>query len=554
MKAHEAHQLPSKPGSEGVLASADGLGGGQTMTAIARTSSLFPSAGEWAYSNDATAGDASLTATFGRLFTVAAICLLLIATGLRVYHLGRRSLWFDEALTANVSRGSLSQALEETRVRGSAPIVHPYILYLVERFGTSADDVRMPSLLASLMAVGMMLAMVRCKVTPAAALFAAAILATSASQVRYAQEVREYSLAVLYAAVLIYSLLRWEATGSRDRHPSWLYTALFFAPLVQYGLVLLSAAILGTMLVRVLFTKETPFRVAHIASSSFFLACGGLLSYFLTLRYQFQPGKGQWYLAANYFDPKTMKPLHFLFATSGQMFSFFMPGQIISVCFIGAAVFFCWVQCRTRRVETVTLIVALSFAVTIFAALLKAYPYGGIRQDLFLSPGLILFAGMAFASVLRGIKKHYQPVAVVTLLLVILFSGYRGLMRQYPYKEYEDTLSILHRLSGSMAPTDEVWVNHDAVEAIDFYTQEKDRRFVYGNYHKNPQEYLPELLASIKPNNDRLWLVFSHLEQPSDLSEEKLIVGSLPADWDVRSVLTPTNAGLYFAERKHPKP
>ena len=196
------------------------------MTAIARTSSLFPSAGEWAYSNDATAGDASLTATFGRLFTVAAICLLLIATGLRVYHLGRRSLWFDEALTANVSRGSLSQALEETRVRGSAPIVHPYILYLVERFGTSADDVRMPSLLASLMAVGMMLAMVRCKVTPAAALFAAAILATSASQVRYAQEVREYSLAVLYAAILIYSLLRWEATGSRDRHPSWLYTAL----------------------------------------------------------------------------------------------------------------------------------------------------------------------------------------------------------------------------------------------------------------------------------------------------------------------------------------
>ena len=519
---------------------------------FAHPSGLFSEVRLWGNRRATHSAEAESGAAFSRLFVIAAVGLLLIATGLRLYHLGHRSLWFDEALTANTSRGSLSKAIEETRARGSAPIIHPFLLYLVERMGTSADDVRMPSLLASLMAVGMMLAMIRCNVPPAAALFAAAILGFSASQIRYAQEVREYSLAVLYGAVLIYSLLRYEAVGSRDKHPWGLYVALSFAPLIQYGLVLLSGAILGTMVVCVCLARNNPFRAAHIVLGSFFLTCGCTLSYFLTLRYQFQPGKGQWYLATNYFDPKNTKPIPFVLTNTSQLLSFFIPGQIISACIIAAAFYFCWLQVRKRRIETIAIVVSLSFAVTIAASLVRAYPYGGIRQDLFLSPGLILFAGMSLASVVHAIKIRYQPAAVVAVLLIAVLSGYRGLLKQNPYKECEDTLSILHQLSRSMTSTDEVWVNHDAVEAVDFYVQEKDHRFIYGSYHKNPREYVPELLASIKPNNDRLWLVFSHLEQPSDLSEEKLIVGSMPSEWAVRPVMAPTNTGLYFAERKRP--
>ena len=65
-------------------------------------------------------------------FLVAALFLLTIGAALRISHLGNRSLWFDEALTANISRSTVAHVLEKTR-RVSAPVVHPYILYVVEK-------------------------------------------------------------------------------------------------------------------------------------------------------------------------------------------------------------------------------------------------------------------------------------------------------------------------------------------------------------------------------------------------------------------------------------
>ena len=64
---------------------------------------------------------------------------------------------------------------------------------------------RIPSVMASLLAILVILAMVRAKVSYSAAVFAASILTVSASQIRYAQEVRESS-SVLCAAILIYCL------------------------------------------------------------------------------------------------------------------------------------------------------------------------------------------------------------------------------------------------------------------------------------------------------------------------------------------------------------
>ena len=213
----------------------------------------------------------------GTLFLVAAAFLLTLGAGLRIFHLGERSLWYDEAATANASRGTLSHMLEETQ-RFSAPVIHPYILYLVERAAQGAAAVRAPSVVASFLAIVMMLAMVRVRVSRDAAVFAAAVLALSASQIRYAQEVREYSLAVLSATVLIFALLMWESADSRRAHPILLYVALFTAPLIQYGLVLFSVAILATVIVRLLLTRDTVFSLSSAAIGSALLAAGGLLS------------------------------------------------------------------------------------------------------------------------------------------------------------------------------------------------------------------------------------------------------------------------------------
>ena len=486
----------------------------------------------------------------GLFFLVIALILLIVATVLRVHHLGERSLWFDEALTANTSRSTLTHMIETTRARGSAPVVHPYILYLVERVGKSAVAVRAPSVLASLLAVFMMLAMVRAKVSQNAALFAAAILTVSASQVRYAQEVREYSLSVLFATILIYCLLRWEAAGPRDRHPVLLYAALFTVPLIQYGLVLLAFAILSTIVLSLLLSRDTCFRLSHVVIASACLATGGLLSFVLTLRYQFHPGQGQWYLASNYFEPKTMSLLGFFAQNTQGLLSFFIPGQIVAICFLIAAVAYFVSQVLNRKFDPITLLLVTSIGITFCASVAKLYPYGGIRQCLFLAPVLTLFAGVAFADLLRRVEGSWQPMAAIGLLAIVFFSGYRGMQRQWPYGEYEDTLSILRELAKSSAPNDQIWVNHDAVEALDFYLQGKDSRFIFGKYHPDPNEYVPELTGSIDPHSDRIWLVFSHLQQPSDHFEQQLIVSSLRSSWDVENAIMPTNTALFLAHRK----
>jgi hypothetical protein len=482
------------------------------------------------------------------LFIVAALVILIVAAALRFYHLGERSLWYDEAVTALASRGTASYMLERTR-EFSAPIVHPAILFLEERAGRSAAAVRAPSALASLLAVLLVLAMVRVKLNAKAALFAAALLALSASQVRYAQEVREYSLSVLYAIVLMYCLLEWEANGSRNRFPAMLCTALLIAPLVQYGLVFLALAILGTMALRAIGARDSRFTLSHAIMGTVFLGVGSLATFFLTLRYQVHAGT-VWYLAQNYYDPARMSLLHFLALNGKEMMSFFFPGQIATVLFALCALVFCIALVRSRRLDPLTLVTVLAFLLTIAAAVMRHYPFGGVRQCLFLSAPLALFAGLAFAHVIDYLKGRAQMAATAAMLLLILYSGYRGLFKQWPYGEYEDTRSILAELARSSAPGDQVWVNHDAVPAFDFYQPQRDPRFIYGVYRVNMNDYLSDLSGSIKGPTHRLWLVFSHVQQERDRNEEQLIVNSLAPGWTVHQALAPTNTLLFVADRK----
>jgi hypothetical protein len=235
------------------------------------------------------------------------------------------------------------------------------------------------------------------------------------------------------------------------------------------------------------------------------------------------------------------------------LLSFLIPEHIVRIGFVVGAVIFCIVRVFTRKYDTIALLGFTTVSLTICASIARAYPYGGVRHCLFLAPVVALFAGVVFADPLQrlNLKPSLQAAAIVAFLALICLSSYRDIRAQSPYKEIEDTRSILEQLKKSSAPNDQIWVNHAAVEAVEFYLQGKDHRFIYAKFHGDaPQEYVPELTRSISRRTNRLWLVFSHLQQPSDLAEEKLIVSSLRSGWDVQSVITPTNAALFVATRK----
>jgi len=549
-----------------------------------------------------------------RLFFAAAVFLLTLGAWLRVYHLGVRSLWFDEAVTANISRGTFAEVLQQTRAIGSAPVVHPYILYLVERVSHGPVAVRAPSVLASFLAILLTLAMVRVQVRPSAALLSAAILAISTSQIRYAQEVREYSLSILLASALIFCLLRWENGTFQKGHPALLYVALFLAPLVQYGLVLLGCGLLITIILRIWLSPDTRFRVAHFLTASIVLGAGVLVSFFLTLRYQFEPGRGQEYLTGHYFDLGIQsRMLHFIATNSLDLIDYVSPGRVITILLAVAGLLYCVAQLLARKFEPLTLLVFTAFAITIAASLIKIYPYGGVRQCLFLTPLLTLFAGVILAELLqwldqippqfaaalcilvllfagyramrapwadgplktiqtaptylalllapcvaialvgawRRFRGFRRHIAALGLVTLILLSGYRSLRGQWPYKEFEDIRGVLQELSSAREHGDSVYVYHGATPAVRFYLNGKDQGFFYGEFHADgPQEYVRELRGWIQRRSDRTWLVFSHLQSRRNLSEERLLLACLQPSWSVERIATAEQAELYFARRQ----
>lgn len=246
-----------------------------------------------------------------------------------------------------------------------------------------------------------------------------------------------------------------------------------------------------------------------------------------------------------------MSLFHFLSTNSIDLLRFLIPGHLFDVLIVLAAVAFCIGQVIRRQYHSITLLVFTSLLLSMAAAIANVYPYGGVRQCLFLAPAVALFVGVAFADLTQRLNPSVQPIATVALLAVIVASLCQETIREWPYGEYEDTKSVLRTLQTELGPNDEVWVNHDAAEAIEFYTQGRDHRFVYGKYiGEEPQGYGPELLGSIDAHRKRVWLIFSHLQQPSDRAQEEFVVSSLRSGWDVHRVIAPKNAELYVANRR----
>ena len=180
------------------------------------------------------------------LYYAACICLLVAAAGLRFHDLSEHSLRYDEAATANNSRGTLSEVVSGTRCCNSSPILYPLVLYAVQKVESTPFSVRIVPATASVLTIALMLFLLPRLSVARGAAFLAALLATfSVEAIRHGQDVREYSIDALVALLMVAGLLRY----LRDGRTALLCVFLFLAPLLQYGLVLFGAAVIGTAVV-----------------------------------------------------------------------------------------------------------------------------------------------------------------------------------------------------------------------------------------------------------------------------------------------------------------
>lgn len=125
---------------------------------------------------------------------LAALALAAVAVALRVWGLGRESLWLDEGFTWRLTQLPPLAVIAASRQDVHPPLFPLLVGAVVRLFGDCETTLRSVSVAGSCAAVFFAWRLARRAFGPAAAWGAAALVALSAFQVRYAQEARPYAL------------------------------------------------------------------------------------------------------------------------------------------------------------------------------------------------------------------------------------------------------------------------------------------------------------------------------------------------------------------------
>lgn len=227
-----------------------------------------------------------------RVPCVTLLALLALALALRLWGLGRESLWFDEAYSVAFARDRVSPA---TFIYLVAPAYHAFLHFWLW-LGEVDWLVRLPSALFGAATVYVVYRLGKLLWGEATGLLAGLFLAVSPLYVWYSQEARMYTLATLLVSAgswLFWSLINGDGAGRRALGRTLGYVAAMVVALYTHsfaGFVLLfhNLYLAWCLLVR----REVPWRLAGLWALS--QATVALLAIPLFWGTLIQQGQGYW--------------------------------------------------------------------------------------------------------------------------------------------------------------------------------------------------------------------------------------------------------------------
>ena len=477
--------------------------------------------------------EGALPSSSGRgLYYVACVCLLIAAATLRFYELSEHSLWLDEAVAANNARGTFSETVVNTRFRNSSPILYPLFLYMIQKVESSSFTVRVVPAIASVLTVACFLFLLPHVGVSRMVAFSGGLLATvSVEAIRHAQDVREYSVDAFVAVLMIIGLLSYLRDGKRVL----LCVSLFIAPLVQYGLVLFGAAVIGTMIIKGKNTLPNPFpgvwksqkgwiwnsikeRCGLVWPSAFFMA-GSTISFLITLRYQFGSFGPNSYLSSNFYKGKYFDVISILLFVASQMWQLlnYHMSTVIAIWFLVGFGILLFNFSKGRRLDAVAILFLFTIAIAGCAAVLGIYPFGGIRQSIYLSPVLFLTAGLSLHATVNALLRSHvgaylRPVLLGVTIGIITVTGADSIKGGSQYLHRQNIKLVLATLKDLVRDEDVVYIASAATPAVNFHERQKP-----DNYHDGmcierhtDCECFADMITLITPNAHGMWLVFSH--------------------------------------------
>ncbi|MGQ9490605.1 MAG: glycosyltransferase family 39 protein [Anaerolineae bacterium] len=350
---------------------------------------------------------------------------LLLAMGLRAYRLDAQSLWYDEAVTAQVAGWGVAEL-----TRWTAEDIQPPLYYYVAAgwtrlTGRSEWALRFPSAFCGVLTVALLWAVGRRlfgRGNTWAAGLVALLAALSSLYVYYSQEARMYSLLTFLGALAGYALLR--TTGDKSRKwwaafvlagTAMLYTHYFGAFLLAaYGICWLTW--LGTAGHAGKRAQLAAFAVSVVAITVFYLPwLPAMLNRYQTDASYWQ-GQLKWDEALRHvaLSFTTGAPETMLEPAAVRL----LPFHFAVLAIAGAALV--WRQRRAPLVAMLAVIVAFPIAAILLLTL--RMPKFNPRYLMLASPAYLLLLAGGIAALcgearLRALRDIFPPLALSAFLL-----------------------------------------------------------------------------------------------------------------------------------------
>lgn len=457
------------------------------------------------------------------------LALLTAAGGvLRFYHLGEKSLWYDDAVMYHMVQGGWREIVALNAHINSGPPLYPLLLGWLTGPDASEALLRAPGAVFSVLAIPLTWLLAREFLPSRPALLVPLLVALSKTQIAYAQALREYSLTVCVAALIGIACVRF-IRDPGSRRAVWLAAAAVLGIATQYGLGILLAG-LNVVVVALLWRSGRPWR----AYVQWALAQVPAAVLALVIVLVIVPGQmavvsvaKDGYLASFYWNGTGTGLLRLVSAPENDLIAFAFPGTAMLLLAVLGAV----ASLAGRGSGLALAFFAAPTALTILLAMAGLYPYGGIRQDIFLTGMVYVLAAVGLAALVAPLAaSRWQGgpwAARVLTAVTVVALAIPGLQESLGYVRWQGGRQPMRTLTDTLArrvqPGDVIYVYDGAVPAFGYYWRHRPEPWIRGATH---QSYLSERLAAgqmpevqsevlrLMRRGAPFWVVITHIMGP----------------------------------------
>lgn len=480
----------------------------------------------------------------------------------RVYDVGGRNLWTDEAWVALAATQPTAGAALAAG-KSTPPFYLLTVWGLVQMFGASEVVLRLTSVIFGLGALLLFWPLARWLLPPLYALQALALVSISHRLVYFAKELKQYS-ADIFFAILAFLLVEKQLRQGGKKGWAWFTLLLAVGMGYSYPLVFILPV------AAVVLWWELPTARRAVAVSFGALAAVFGVLYVSLFRGQVDP-QLLIYWQADFPDLTGVGPFLLWLGAAWSRFGryFFADWRaVVGAVFVVAGLIYC---ARNGRKRVLWYFLG-PLLLTLVAAWAQRYPFmghaGGVRLMMFAAPMLYLVAGAGlglvgswlWATLRQGdpgsqgsdaeavqlagpAGRRLGPALLTVMFLIMILFWLRPLFlwqeNLRPQMNREEIVPLVRYLESQRRAGDAIYLYYFAIDPFMFYFQGPFTDIIWGQSCHDCGLPLPGArLQQIQ----RLWLVFSHFEKEEEV--DRFIANLLGEGWNRELIMAQPGALL----------